>query len=265
MLRLTTSDIASDFSLNIDLSQKIDFTPKSESIKKYINTEIEKVLQESLQDDKDIEIISFRPAINYVFVPHFNNVPVYSAAGFSDSYLSNNSVFKDESFYLFDLYDSYVDANQTLISRNFLKMSKIDFSIFTSSQNTDISFDLKTMLKEYVNIYIPSYFMNTSADTFYFKISFFNATNGKLRHFECSKNEIDNLKNYFKLKLNKKEKTYEILNGDIITNFNDIRKTYKISEVIEPEKEIKQSGNRINILQQAKKTGSIITTRGKFL
>lgn len=265
MLRLTTSDIDSDFSLNIDLSQKIDYTPKSESIKKYINTEIEKVLQESLESDKYIETISFRPAINYVFVPYFNNVPTYSAAGFSDSYLANNSVFKNESFYLFDLYDSYVDANQTLISRNFLKMSKIDFRVFTNSQNTDISFDLKTILKEYVNIYVPSYFMNTTADTFYFKISFFNATNGKLRYFECSKNESDNLKNYFKIKLNKNEKTYEILNGDILSNINNIKHFYKISEVIEPEKEIKQIGNKTDILQQAKKTGSIITTRGKFL
>ena len=264
MLRFATN-FASSFTLNIDLSQKIDYIPKSESIKKYINTEIEKVLQESLQDDKDIETISFKPAINYVFVPHFNSVPIYSAAGFSDSYLANNSVFKDESFYLFDLYDSYVDANQNLISRNFLKMSKIDFRVFNDSQNTDIYFELKTILKEYVNIYIPSYFMNTSADTFYFKISFFNATNGKLRYFECSKNEIDNLKNYFKVKLNKKEKTYEILNGDILININDIKKIYKISEVIEPEKERQQSGNRTNLLQETKKTGSIITTRGKFI
>jgi hypothetical protein len=63
--------------------------------------------------------------------------------------------------------------------------------IVTTEMSTDIYFENKKMNKEYTNIYLPSYFINTTADTFYLKISFFNATNGKLRFFECSKTETD--------------------------------------------------------------------------
>jgi hypothetical protein len=232
MLTITSdfaNNINSSFTLNIDINQNIDFIPKNESIKKYIDKEIEKIIKESLDEDTDIELISFRPSINYVFVPHFNNVASYLGVGFNDNLLLENNVFKDQSFYIFDVYDSFVDANQTLISRNFLKLSKIKF---TQPIVTDINFYKESIQKEYTNIYIPSYFMNNNVDTFYFKISFFNATNGKLRYFECSQNNTDNLKNYFKIKLNKNDYTFKILNGTLISNTNGIKEIYKISEVI---------------------------------
>ena len=47
MLRLTTNLISS-LTLNIDLNQNIDLIPKSISIKKYIDYEVETVLDESL-------------------------------------------------------------------------------------------------------------------------------------------------------------------------------------------------------------------------
>jgi hypothetical protein len=256
-----TSNFISSLTLNIDINQKVDFIPKSESIKKYINSEIEKVIKESLDEDKDIDVISFKPSINYVFVPYFNGVASYSGVGFTPNNLLENNVFKDESFYLFDLYDSYIDANQNLISRNFLKMSKI---IFTSNLKTDINFDLKTIQKEYTNIYVPSYFINTNIDTFYFKIWFFNATNGKLRYFECSKNEGDNLKNYFKIKINKNDKTYEILNGDIISNTNNTQNYYKISQIVDTVRESQLNENISNIIPRIKDK-KIITTNGKFI
>ena len=119
--------------------------------------------------------------------------------------------------------------------------------------------------KEYTNIYIPSYFIATTADTFYFKISFFNATNGKLRFFECSTTDSGSLKNYFKLKLNKTNKTYEILNGDILVNTPQ-SKTYKISEVIEPIKESKITDqSSIPRIRPLIKTKTTITARGTFV
>ena len=264
MLTITTdfaNNINSSFTLNVDISQNIDLIPKSESIKKYIDKEIEKIIKESLEVDRDIELISFRPSINYVFVPHFNGVTSYSGVGFTDNLLLQSNVFKDQSFYIFDLYDNFVDANQNLISRNFLKMSRIKF---TQPLVTDINFNKESIQKEYTNIYIPSYFMNTTADTFYFKISFFNATNGKLRFFECSENETDNLKNYFKIKFNKNDYTYKILNGKLISSTNGVKEIYKISEVIDKVKELKLNENNRNIrpINNGKR---IITTNGKFL
>ena len=66
MLNIKT-DFLSGLTLNIDINQKIDLIPKSESIKKFIDSEIEKILEESLQEDRDIEIVSFRPLKNYFF------------------------------------------------------------------------------------------------------------------------------------------------------------------------------------------------------
>lgn len=258
-----TSNFLSAITLNFDLNQKHDFIPKSESIKKYVDSEVEKVLDQSLIDDKDVEVVSFKPIINYLFKGYFNNSPSYLDAGFSNKYIVSNTLYKDESFYLFDLYDNYVENNQTLISRNFVKMSKI----VTNVDTTVIIFEPNTLRREYVNIYIPSYFIATTADTFYFKISFFNATNGKLRFFECSSSDSGSLKNYFKLKLNKTNKTYEILNGsgNLLSNVSTL-KMYKISEVIEPIKELKITDqSSIPRIKPLIKTKTTITAKGKFV
>jgi hypothetical protein len=258
-----TSDFLSAVTLNFDLNQKHDFTPKSESIKKYVDSEVEKVLDQSLIDDKDVEFVSFKPIINYTFTGYFKGAPSYTGAGFSTNYIVSNTLYKDESFYLFDLYDNYVDNNQNLISRNFAKMSKI----VITEDKTDLNFQPNIINKEYVNIYIPSYFIATTADTFYFKISFFNATNGKLRFFECSTNDTGSLKNYFKLKLNKTNKTYEILNGsgNLLVNTPQ-SKTYRISEVIESIKESKITDqSSIPRIRPLIKTKTTITARGTFV
>jgi hypothetical protein len=249
-----TSDFLSDITLNVDLNQKHDFTPKSESIKKYIDSEVNKVLQQSLEDDKDIELISFKPNINYIFRTFFSTNFI--------AFNTFNAFYKDESFYIFDLYDTYTDNNQNLISRNFVKMSKID----TTAYIPNIKFEVKNINKEYTNIYIPSYFMNTSADTFYLKISFFNATNGKLRFFECSPTDSGSLKNYFKIKLNKNNMNYQILNGDILTNENNQTITYRLIEVIEPIKESATTNeNSLPAIKPTIKTKTTITSKGKFI
>jgi hypothetical protein len=258
-----TSNFLSAITLNFDLNQKHDFIPKSESIKKYVDSEVEKVLDQSLIDDKDFEVVSFKPIINYIFRGFFKGSDSYVGAGFSTNYIVSNTLYKDESFYLFDLYDNYVDNNQTLISRNFVKMSKI----VTNVDTTELNFESNNINKEYVNIYIPSYFIPTTADTFYFKISFFNATNGKLRFFECSSSDSGSLKNYFKLKLNKTNKTYEILNGsgNFISSTNT-SKTYRISEVIERIKESKITDqSSIPRIRPLIKTKTTITARGTFV
>ena len=259
MLSITT-DLLSSFTLNIDINQKHDFVPKSESIKKYIDSEVERVLDESIFEDKDEEIISFKPKSDFTLRPYFKNNPSYIDAGFTNYYLTASTLFKEESFYLFDIYDSYIDNNQKLISRNYLKMTKFE----SAEKTTDITFIPKKISKEYINIYIPSYFINTTADTFYLKVSFFNATNGTLRIFRCS--EIlnqDNSKNYFKVKLDKTNKTYDFI-GVTILSINP--NVYKISEIIEPIKEqTLANANSIARIKPILKTKKTITTKGKFI
>jgi hypothetical protein len=266
MLKLTTNLISS-LTLNIDLNQNIDLIPKSISIKKYIDYEVETVLDESLLEEIDAEHVSFKPNQDYTFRTFFNKDPLnpsnpfrstYTDAGFEPISLTANSIFKEESFYLFDLYDNFNDVNQKLISRNFVKMSRI----VTTVDTTDIKFEVKTINKEYTNIYIPSYFIDTTADTFYLKISFFNATNGKLRFFECSSG-TDSLKNYFELKINKNNKTYQISNG-IILSINP--NTYRLFEVIEQNKEKNQKfGNTLSGILPIRNNKTTVTTRGRLI
>lgn len=256
MLTLLTNKISS-LTLNIDINQQHDFIPKSESIKKYVDSEIERVINESLLEDRDVENISFKPASTFVLRPYFNDSNSYIDLGFKINYITARTTFTEESFYIFDLYDSYNDTNQKLISRNFVKMSKV-----ATGASTDIRFETKKLSKEFINIYVPSYFIDTT-DTFYLKISFFNSMDGNLRFFQCSNFEGDNLKNYFKIKINKNNKTYEILNGNILTTNPNI---YKLSQVIEVEKEKRLANNnkKSNLIPKIK-TNKTITTKGKFI
>jgi hypothetical protein len=258
MLTVVSNRI-NDLVLNFDLNQKHDFTPKSESIKKYVDYEVNKVLEESRLNDKDIEHISFKPSSTFSLRPYFNNSPSYKNVGFTNFYITGTTVYTQESYYVFDLYDSFIDNNQTLLSRNFVKMGKV-----ATGLTTDILFDVsKKMTKEFVNIYIPSYFINEGVTVFYLKIYFFNAISGNFRFFECSPSNEDSMKNYFIIEINKTYNTYDILNGDILSDNPNV---YKISEIIEDEKE-KQNldNNKIKKTIPIIKPNKTITTKGKFI
>jgi hypothetical protein len=258
MLTLVTN-LSSDLTLDIPINQKHDFIPKSESIKKFIDYEINRILTQSKFEDKDIEHVSFIPKENFLLSPHFNNQPTYQNAGFTNFYITGTNIYTQESYYIFDLYDSFVDNNQILLTRNFVKMSKIVESL-TTTINFDVS---KKIVKEFINIYIPSYFIDSKTDEFYLKISFFNALNGSFRFFECSSTEKGSMKNYFKIKIDKTNKTYTFLNGDII---NNTPKTYKISQVFEVEKEKNNiNNNTIQKLTPNLKKKKTITSKGTFI
>lgn len=247
MLKLI-KNINDDFNVNININQLHDFIPKSESIKKYIDYEVEKTLDESLLEEIDVEQVTFIPKSNFTINFKFNNnTTTYNSIGITDYN------FVKECFYLFDVYDSFIENTQKLISRNYVNLPKV-FSTFTS--NAFINFDNKKLSKEYRSIYIPQYLLE-SGDTFYLKISFFNSSNGKLRFFKCGQEE-DSQKFYFKITLNKVNKTYYIYNN--LSN-------YTITEVVEPELEKAQTNeNRTNkLLPPLLKQNNTITSRGTFI
>jgi hypothetical protein len=255
MLTLQT-DIISGISINIDINQKHDFIPKSESIKKYIDSEIKKVLAESLAEDRDVEHVSFIPKNNFILTPFFKGVSNYTTIGITSNTLA--SIYTEEGYYIFDLYNSFSESNQKLLSRNFTKLARI----YISDNTTDITFESKKIAKEYRNIYIPSYFIDTTtANTFYLKVSFFNPVNGKLRFFQCNNND-DSSKNYLQLKIDKKTKKYEVIGGIIIS-----ANKFKLTEVIEPLLEANnKNDNTINKVSPPPiRANRTITTRGKFI
>jgi hypothetical protein len=252
-------DPISSFSINIDIQQKHDFGPKSESIKKFIDYEISRVLEESRAAERDLELISFRPKSNFILRPHFNNQASYSNVGFTDFYLTGTSVFTQESFYIFDLFDKFEENNQTLLSRNFIKMSKI-----VKDTTTDVIFDVsKKIVKEFVNIYVPSYFIKQGVDTFYLKVFFFNALDGSFRFFQCSTTDEKSSKNYLNVKIDNNDKTYSIIGGDTISTNPNV---YKITQIIEPKREEEEANkNKIKKTKPSVKLNKTITAKGKFI
>jgi hypothetical protein len=259
MLTVTTDKI-NNLSLNFDINQKHDFTPKSESIKKYVDSELNKVLEESRASEKDVEYVSFIPSESFYLRGYFDNTDSYNSIGFTNFYLTGTNIYTQESYYIFDLYDSFEDNNQELISRNFIKMSKI-----VKDTTTNIFFDVsKKITKEFINIYIPSYFINEGKDIFYLKVNFFNAINGKFRFFKCSEIDENASQNYLTLKIDKTTKTYNILNGNIISL--NTPNVYKISEIAETKKEEKlMNNNKIKKTAPIIKSNKLITSRGTFI
>jgi hypothetical protein len=258
MLTVVT-DKSSNLTLNFDINQIHDFIPKSESIKKYVDSEVNKVLEESRMSEKDLEFISFKPSESFYLRSHFENSASYEPVGFTNFYLTGTNVYTQESYYIFDLFDSFEDNNQELLSRNFVKMSKI-----VKDTTTNIFFDVsKKIVKEFVNIYVPSYFISQGIDIFYLKIYFFNAINGKFRFFKCSETDENASQNYLTLQIDKTTKTYNIINGDIISFQPNV---YKISEVVEPQKEQQVvNQNKIKKTTPIIKPNKTITSKGKFI
>lgn len=258
MLTVVTDKI-NNLSLNFDINQTHDFIPKSESIKKYVDLEVNRVLEESRISDKDLEFISFKPNESFYLRGYFEGSDSYEPVGFTNFYLTGTNVYTQESYYIFDLFDSFEDNNQELLSRNFVKMSKI-----VKDTTTNIFFDVsKKIVKEFVNIYVPSYFIKQETDTFYLKIYFFNSINGKFRFFKCSTTDEKASQNYLTLQIDKTNKTYNIIGGDIISFQPNV---YKISEVVEPKKEQQViNQNKIKKTKPIIKLNKTITSKGKFI
>jgi hypothetical protein len=254
------TDFISGISINIDINQKHDFIPKNQSIKKYIDSEIRKVLAESLAEDRDAEHVSFIPKNDFILTPFFRGANNYNVIGFKNDTLAR--IYNEEGYYIFDLYNSFSESNQKLLSRNFIKLARIYKDINT----TDITFESKKIAKEYRNIYIPSYFIDTTtADTFYLKVSFFNPVNGYLRFFQCNNNN-DSSKNYLQLKIDREKRTYQVIGGIRINIINQTDK-FKLVEVIDSLSEANNiNGNRINNIGPPEiSSNRIITTRGTFI
>jgi hypothetical protein len=263
MIRIL-KDVDFGYKIDVNLEHQHDFVPKSEAIKKYIDSEIERVLQESLLEDKDIEMLSFKPSSNFILRPYFSGStgynPNYNSAGFSNFFITGSGLYIEESFYIFEIYSNYIDNNQILLSKNYVKGPKI-----IKTNQTDIMFENKKIPKEFVNIYIPTYF-TYSSNTCYMKVRFFNSVNGKLRYFLCNDdptNQLDSNKNYLKIVFNTNDYTYQITNGTVLSTNPNV---YKLTEFIDLLKEKDELNENITSkVRPTVKTEKIITSKGKFI
>jgi hypothetical protein len=249
MLRLLKNNTDNiNYHSNIQINQLHDLYTKSQSISKYIENETEKSLNQNLLEDKDLEYVSFKPKYAFTIKANFQNYSDYASIGVI------NLAYAKEAYYIFDVYDSFLDTNQKLLSRNYVKLYKI-LSSFT---DTSIYFDDKILAKEYRNLYIPSYYMNSDIDKFYLKISFFNPGNGTLRFFQCYDYLIDSSKNYFEVTIDKTDKTYYI---DLFTF------SYSMTEIIQTQAEKSQvNKNSINKLLPPKPKQKVtITSKGTII
>ena len=131
-------------------------------------------------------------------------------AGFSDDdILYEKPPFKN-SFFIFDIFDTY----------DFKTQKKISTSYITKLNNTPVFYlGLSNLeITQISNIYIPEYYLNdsTKKDILYCRFSFFNAKTGKITTFLNNNYNsiITSEKMFGKIRINNTDKTWEFLDFD---------------------------------------------------
>jgi len=246
MLKLY-KDSASDLSLNINLVSKPDYL--NDGLDKYVDQEVQK----SIKQNRNNEFISFKPSNSFSIKPYFKNENTYLNAEFVESDFIAGNNFIDASYWFFDIYDTYDKLNQNLLSRNFVKMEKVlDNGVYPI-----INFKNEKLVKEYTNIYIPTYFIGTEV---FMEIRFFNSRNGRLRTFQTNDKE-GALQNYFNIKLDTENQLFIINNDGLILDNG-----YRINEIIEVNRETNEINSEVQpTINLVKKTKKTITTKGIFI
>lgn len=130
-----------------------------------------------LYGDDDPKLFSYEFKDGTDYLPEFTN------AGFTIDEIDNLSDVFTNSFFIMQVYDSIVNENQTLLHNSYY--NGFSFTGNTSEFNLD-----KT--DEFMNLYIPEWFLNeNTGDTVnvYATFLFYNAKTGKLEIFYNEDNE----------------------------------------------------------------------------
>jgi hypothetical protein len=147
----------------------------------------------------------------------------FTIAGFNETDITFNNLNYKNSFFIWELYDSYNEENQRFIYKNYYnRLPNINFSglIFINS--------------EFKKILIPNYFINEfSGDTItgYSKFMFFNGETGKYHLFYNKLNEnIENEERYYsKTIINKNNKTLQLDSLEFYEEINAVTYLNKIN------------------------------------
>lgn len=170
--------------IEIPLTENVGFLGIQDDINDFVAEETGL----SINEVDDAETFRYLPSgatneLNIYFLSGGTYYDNYEAAGFTSGETSSLDEVIMRSFYLIQVYDSTSTQNQTLLSSgyyngfNFIRENDLTT---TYNYNSD---------DEFSNIYLPNWFieaLGSGTTTIYGKVSFYNATTGKLQLFSNS-------------------------------------------------------------------------------
>ena len=165
----------------------------------------------------DLEINTYNLSSNVSFTFNFFINGLYFnsflSAGFTQdevNFLRKNFRY---SYVLIQIYDTFDSKNQSLLHTGYIPVY-----LFPNKKiNTDFQIQPNVQNFEFNNIYISNEFNVVNNQLLFAKFSFFNAKTGKLLpFFNQSFPENTEEKLYYKININKFNKTYSFLNSQII-------------------------------------------------
>lgn len=201
--------IGRDINIKIPLGANANLNGLQQSIDEYIERETGL----SINEVEDGETFRYKANRGRTFEFDFFNGSTYGTsllnAGFTSDEIDNLEDVVTNSFYIMQVYDSTVRENQTLLHNSYLNG--------TTFESASSVYDLEVE-DEFMNLYIPEWFINSddsSVLTIYFTFLFFNAKTGKLQVFYNELNETDTTedKMYFEGLIFKNSSTYGISVG----------------------------------------------------
>jgi hypothetical protein len=191
----------------LPLKSDFEFTPSEDFIS-----------EENIADDDftDLEINKYTLSSDVKLTFRFFNNNIYSetfiSAGFDIDEITVSNKAYIYSYVLIQVYDTFDSKNQNLLHTGYIP-------IYLFPDNTSSIFNVKPNIKyyEFNNIYLPNNIDISDNQVLYSKFSFFNAKTGRLQLFfnqSFVSDKEDRL--YFKLTLNKENKTYTFNQNNIV-------------------------------------------------
>ncbi len=257
--------------ITISIKNEFDFD-SSEAIADIVETE--KINNTNIY--KDYELIKFKPntLIDIKFKDVNSNDLTYGDIGFNNG----NVLFLDPkyntSYWVMELYDSFIKNNQNKIYTNFYKPTQNTFTpTSTVTNNTPSASPLIVPLNKTdnsSNLFIPKRLITGSTSmSCYLKLRFFNAGTGELMLFKPStsiNSNSDSEENYYiKLSLDLNNFTY-IVNNTYVPNSNsNLPSNLQLTQYIN---QLESEANGIitsNMLfTEENPTGEYITADGNY-
>lgn len=162
--------------------------------------------------DNEISMYTLSNNVNLIF-NFFNNTyqTNFKSAGFTDDDINLSTKGYRYSYILFQVYDNFKASSQTLLHNGFIPL-------YLFPNQTISEFDIKPNIKyyEFNNLYISNNYPLVDNQILYVNFKFYNAKTGKLQiFFNQNINLTSEERLYFKLTVNKQNKTYNFNNSTI--------------------------------------------------
>lgn len=215
---IKTSNIDKNIKFSLDLNNKT--IGHQQDINTFINESIENSINPI--NDNEIRRFKYEPtaygnifAIKFYFFMNEEYRNYYTYAGFTESEINNYDDVLRNSFFIFDVYDSYDENIQTKIATTYLtKLITYNSGVASVHSSFIIS---KYDINQFYYLNIPIWYMYsdvTYSRNLYGKFSFYNAKTGKLTLFYNYEREDDNnnKKEYFDIEVDLVNKTWGIRN-----------------------------------------------------